>query len=140
MKSKFITTNAFAYILILFVSSAFPVKSDAFPITNKSIPNKGPSTYAAAPKHSSAWTQRSYRLCALDHPIDASLDEKSNHNRIDLLNIRGGDATSASFIDKTKTFVSKNFFLVGMFVAVSLAKLYPEVRIPCVLIEFGVCF
>jgi len=45
------------------------------------------------------------------------------------LSVRGGDATAApvvSIADKTKAFASKNFFLIGMVVAVSLAKLFPE--------------
>lgn len=46
----------------------------------------------------------------------------------DVVSIRGGgNGTSPSITAKSRAFVSKNFFLIGMGVAVSLAKLFPEV-------------
>ena len=39
----------------------------------------------------------------------------------------GGDDASPTKVEKTRSFVSKNFFLIGMGVAVSFAKLLPEV-------------
>ena len=46
----------------------------------------------------------------------------------DLVGIRGGgDGSPPSIVAKSRAFVSKNFFLIGMGVAVSFAKLLPEV-------------
>ena len=50
------------------------------------------------------------------------------------LAVRGGNAAAAddddkSTMEKAKAFVSKNFFLLGMVVAVSFAKLLPEVSL-----------
>lgn len=48
------------------------------------------------------------------------------------LTVRGGggdDDDISSALEKMRAFVSKNFFLLGMFVAVSFAKLFPEVRL-----------
>lgn len=48
------------------------------------------------------------------------------------LTVRGGggdDDDISSSLEKMRAFVSKNFFLLGMFVAVSFAKLFPEVRL-----------
>lgn len=41
----------------------------------------------------------------------------------------GGDDTSPAIVEKSRAFVSKNFFLIGMAVAVSAAKLFPEVSV-----------
>ena len=48
-----------------------------------------------------------------------------------VVGIRGGggedDSSPPSIVAKSRAFVSKNFFLIGMGVAVSFAKLLPEV-------------
>lgn len=44
-----------------------------------------------------------------------------------VVDIRGGGDSPPSIIAKSGAFVSKNFFLIGMAVAVSFAKLLPEV-------------
>ena len=51
------------------------------------------------------------------------------HATIDnVVGIRGGgDEKPPSIITKSKAFMSKNFFLIGMAVAVSFAKLFPQV-------------
>lgn len=53
----------------------------------------------------------------------------TNRSSNDIFGIRGGGGEDASptIVEKTRSFVSKNFFLIGMGVAVSFAKLLPEV-------------
>jgi hypothetical protein len=60
-----------------------------------------------------------------------SVASKHDH----LVSLRaGGDTTTdgcePSLVSKANTFVNKNFFLVGMFLAVILAKLVPSVSCP----------
>ncbi len=69
----------------------------------------------------------------------------NSRSSTDIVGIRGGGGEDASptIVEKTRSFVSKNFFLIGMGVAVSFAKLLPEVSNQafasgCKTIEFNV--
>lgn len=68
---------------------------------------------------------------ASSHHRDCSNDglHLTNRSSNDIVGIRGGGGNDASptIVEKTRSFVSKNFFLIGMGVAVSFAKLLPEV-------------
>ena len=68
---------------------------------------------------------------ASSHHRDCSNDglHLTNKSSNDIFGIRGGGKgdVSPTIAEKTRSFVSKNFFLIGMGVAVSFAKLLPEV-------------
>ncbi|KAL7462659.1 hypothetical protein ACHAXS_003036 [Conticribra weissflogii] len=114
MKSKSIVTNATAFILLLFVSSALPVESDAF-----SLSRRGTLEFKAK---SPASVRTPFQASKIRSDVHYAASNQSEGQ----VAVRGGDTSSSSIVEKTKAFVEKNFFLVGMVVAVSLAKLYPE--------------
>mmetsp|Transcript_6819 Transcript_6819/g.13622 ORF Transcript_6819/g.13622 Transcript_6819/m.13622 type:complete len:336 (-) Transcript_6819:587-1594(-) len=121
MKSKSIVTNAAAFILLLFVSSALPVESDAFSLSRRCILDVN----AKSPMSTRAPFLGSERRSDL-HYESSNQSECLVTEASAVTNVRGGDTSSSSIVKKAKAFVEKNFFLVGMVVAVSLAKLYPE--------------
>ena len=105
-------------ITLILITSALPVKSDAFAISNSSklIQNRGTVFVPGRTKNIEF-----AKLYAL---------EGSNVNTFttdDVPNLRGGgDTNSLSLVNKISAYMSKNFFLLGMVVAVSFAKLFPE--------------
>eukprot|EP00579_Thalassiosira_antarctica_P010733 CAMPEP_0201916580 /NCGR_PEP_ID=MMETSP0903-20130614/6183_1 /ASSEMBLY_ACC=CAM_ASM_000552 /TAXON_ID=420261 /ORGANISM="Thalassiosira antarctica, Strain CCMP982" /LENGTH=442 /DNA_ID=CAMNT_0048452435 /DNA_START=13 /DNA_END=1344 /DNA_ORIENTATION=+ len=125
------------------VSSALPIKSDAFPIHHDVHDITRPHSHLVVnPTSSSVLLGRRKNaktpmfalppspLSSSSQPLfDGNFSSISDgDNMRELMAVRGGDTTSStsSLVDKTKAFVSKNFFLLGMVVAVSLAKLFPE--------------
>lgn len=121
-------------IISLVVSSALPVKSDAFPIVDTAgVYVKSPSraiqtfgNHGLAPVHDHIFTRhtRSKPQFAVGTPKATSSEDTFGGTR-NPMNIRGGDDT-VSIIDKFKTFTSKNSFLLGMVFAVSFARLFPN--------------
>ena len=120
--------NLIALTFILVSSVLRPVLSDAF-LTSHHIPmarvevmnrlNINTSDVASTVRH------------ILLHPSDDD-DNLRRSTRDTILGIRGGGgdddiSSSPSVMDKTRAFVSKNFFLLGMVVAVAFAKLFPQV-------------
>lgn len=80
-------------------------------------------------KTSSTFTLRPLYLYSASRPLSDDGNDSSNSSDImRRLAVRGGggDDTSST-LDRTKAFVSKNFFLLGMVVAVSFAKFFPQV-------------
>ena len=139
--------TSFVFLLAPF---ALPVKSsDAFSITHHrgvsnslsptSISTKGhrreqtiklAQVFSLPPLYSS-----SSSLFGVDSNTSSSSSTSSSGCISDdvmrALAVRGGDTADStpSTFDKAKKFASKNFFLLGMIVAVSFAKLFPEVRL-----------
>mmetsp|Transcript_9615 Transcript_9615/g.20808 ORF Transcript_9615/g.20808 Transcript_9615/m.20808 type:complete len:439 (-) Transcript_9615:185-1501(-) len=121
-------------ILLLSATSALPVvESDAFSIFhhNGATNHLPPSLVGRHQRHYDV-KQPLMKIFATT-PIPSSTfsnnSSDSNESNMDnVLSVRGGgDASSSpSMVEKTKTFISKNFFLLGMVVAVSFAKLFPE--------------
>ena len=71
--------------------------------------------------------------CAFPRPSNLGTNENDGLRVTsdNVVGIRGGggedDSSPPSIVAKSRAFVSKNFFLIGMGVAVSFAKLLPEV-------------
>lgn len=119
-------------LVFLLASSALPARSDAFPIIHHNVAHRvHPSPRANANAHGQKHIRRSAfalpSLRSTSHPSDGDANGNTSASRAAMraLAVRGGDA-APSIADKTKAFASKNFFLIGMVVAVSLAKLFPE--------------
>ncbi|KAL3800381.1 hypothetical protein HJC23_003677 [Cyclotella cryptica] len=105
-----------AVVALIIASSALPVKSDAFAIVcsgntsvmSRKMPNARPRTIIY------------HRRFAQIDSYNIS-DEASHFSKF-----RGGESASLPFLVKMNEFVSNNFFLIGMIVAVSFAKIFPE--------------
>ena len=134
-------------ITCLLVSSALPIKSDAFPIIHHDVHDitrhhsqrTVNPTSSVLGRRKNAKTPVMFALppSSLSSLFDGNFSSSSDSDNMrGLMAIRGGDTTSptSSLVDKTKAFVSKNFFLLGMVVAVSLAKLFPEVCVTTLLL------
>ena len=138
-----------ASVSLLLALLVFSVASDAFPIRHPSAYHQNivahhdlvsPPTRLFASYYATNSRSRRKALSRLppfyatsksSSSFDAHCDSLSD-NILRGISVRGGDTTSSStpspsIVDKTKTFVSKNFFLLGMVVAVAFAKLLPEV-------------
>ena len=72
------------------------------------------------------------------HPkqtFDIHAEKNSSNKKKPLTLIRAGSSSNTNDIDKSgirekvTSFANKNFFLVGMFVAVALAKMFPSVSL-----------
>lgn len=122
-------------LTFLLASSALPVKSDAFPIIHHGhdiITHhdhhhhdvRGLTPVAMLGRRQNAKTTMFTPgpLYSTSQPCDDNFSDGSLRGLV----VRGGDTNTPSIMDKTKAFVSKNFFLLGMVVAVSFAKLLPE--------------
>ena len=122
-----ITMNLIALTFILVSTVLRPVLSDAF-LTSNHIPMARVEVINRLNINTSvASTVRHILL----HPSDDD-DNLKRSTRDIILDIRGGGgdndiSSSSSVMDKTRAFVSKNFFLLGMVVAVAFAKLFPQV-------------
>jgi hypothetical protein len=117
--------SCIAAIALLLISSALPVKSDAFSIIRgganriirnpsidrDTVPYLPPKNVLLAP------SLEQDSSTALYAEVVASNEYRSNLPSI---------SSIFSSITKVRSFISKNFFLVGMIVAVSFAKLFPE--------------
>ena len=126
--------------LTFILASSAPVLSDAFlsshhiPMARLDVTNRlniNTSDIASTVRH-----------IFLQHPSDDDDDLRSTRDII--LGIRGGggegiSTSSSSFMDKTRAFVSKNFFLLGMVVAVAFAKLFPQVRCSIYVSQYMLC-
>lgn len=121
--SAYVSGRLVSVIALIIASSALPVKSDAF-ITRASLPsgvalNQPRSTFR--PRHAHILRDSQTNLC------NECVYGSEIRNAAGVVQLRGGgDSESKSLITSVSTFVSKNFFLLGMIVAVSFAKLFPE--------------
>jgi hypothetical protein len=113
-----------AVVALLLSSSALPVKSDAF-----SIIRGGSSRMATHSTIKLPVTQPKNVV------LVPSLDDRSSSAALYAevvapndygLDILPSLAAIKEYIEKARTFVSRNFFLVGMIFAVSFARLLPE--------------
>lgn len=119
--------KSFVAVIALIASSALPVKSDAFTIIRggaNRITTK-PALFPEAPAaHSPVKKvvlvpslEEEKRSTALYAEVVAPNDYGVNLPNLDGL---------IAYLNKARSFVSKNFFLVGMIVAVSFARLLPK--------------
>ena len=119
--------NLIALTFILASSVLRPVLSDAF-LTSHHIP------MARVEVMNRLNINTSHVASTVRHILLSDDDDNLKRSTRDIiLGIRGGGcsediSSSPSVMDKTRAFVSKNFFLLGMVVAVAFAKLFPEVR------------
>ena len=116
--------NLIALTFILVSTVLRPVLSDAF-LTSNHIP------MARVEVINRLNINTSVASTVLLHPSDDD-DNLKRSTRDIILDIRGGGgdndiSSSSSVMDKTRAFVSKNFFLLGMVVVVAFAKLFPQV-------------
>ena len=113
-------------LIFLLASSALPVKSNAFSITNGL--DAGSLAHSTSRRHEAFQRQGNAALfVTVDALNESIMIDGPSSKAFNVISLRGGDTTTLSIIDKSKAFISKNFFLVGMVVAVSFAKLFPEV-------------
>lgn len=111
------------YLLFLLLSSTNAFLTAAAPSNGSLVSlriNKEPTRFVHSTAHlASSHHRRHYTNDGL-HLTKRSIN--------DIVGIRGGggDNASPTIVEKTRSFVSKNFFLIGMGVAVSFAKLLPE--------------
>ncbi|KAL7478427.1 hypothetical protein ACHAW6_004192 [Cyclotella cf. meneghiniana] len=112
------TASFVAVIALIIASSALPVKSDAFAIVSSGdthvMSRKMPKRALGLPRTIYPWR--------LGEIVSGDITHDGGH----ISKLRGGDSTSLPLVVKINEFVSKNFFLIGMIVAVSFAKIFPE--------------
>lgn len=112
------TARFVAVIALIIASSALPVKSDAFAIVSSGDTNvmsrKMPKRALGLP--------RTIYPGRLGETVSGDITHDGGH----ISKLRGGDSASLPLVVKINEFVSKNFFLIGMIVAVSFAKIFPE--------------
>jgi hypothetical protein len=111
-----------AVVTLLISSSALPVKSDAF-----SIIRGGSSRMITRSPIELPVTQRKDVVLVEQGSSTALYAEVVAPNTsFGVNNIMPSLPAIKEYINKANAFVSKNFFLVGMIVAVSFARLLPE--------------
>ena len=113
-----------AVVAVLLSSSALPVKSDAF-----SIVRGGANRISTKPPfrdvgNNPLVSSREVHLPSSDESTSALYAEvvAPNEYAINVPSL----SNILEYFNKASTFISKNFFLVGMIVAVSFARLIPE--------------
>jgi len=102
----------FLYLVVVSSTSAFLTQNERHRIISPVLSLSG----RTAPLYPKPQSKNDQRILTFHHTQ---------------LSVRGGGddvISSSSSIEKAKAFVSKNFFLLGMAVAVSFAKLFPQVR------------
>jgi len=109
----------FVHFLIISSTSAFLNNGSVTPSKISNIPNQQPRSC------------RSYHGASSHYRNDGLLHLTSDGENAVSIRGGGGDATSFSppIVAKLRAFLSMNFFLIGMAVVVSFAKIFPEVSI-----------
>jgi sodium/bile acid cotransporter 7 len=122
----FRAANFVAAITLLITSSALPVKSDAFAIINDIAYHDTravmkPNVAIGRPRPSIIHLRENKHYSPLNLEV-------ARDSECDVVKFRGGGdgLASSSLINKVGAYVSKNFFLLGMIVAVSFAKAFPN--------------
>jgi sodium/bile acid cotransporter 7 len=122
----FRAANFVAAITLLITSSALPVKSDAFAIINDIAYHDTravmkPNVAIGRPRPSIIHLRENKHYSPLNLEV-------ARDSECDVVKFRGGGdgLASSSLINKVGAYVSKNFFLFGMIVAVSFAKAFPN--------------
>ena len=123
IRSSYFSGRFVSVVALIIASSALPVKSDAF-ITRASIPNGvalGRPQRNFRHRNTPALNDNQTELCK------ECVGRSKIYHSAGVAQLRGGgDSESTSLINAVNKFVTKNFFLLGMIVAVSIAKLLPE--------------